>query len=327
MRNVLRAPVHHGPDDLTDPDYWAWVERNDPRYRPGRIVLDIDGRKVEMATPLRVWGASTLVLEGVAERTPTQIELNRHVRGETPLTSWMDGYEKAVVRLIATHYAGGSLGPVRTLHSAIALAPRGERAASTIMYWRYYSDSFFNYCLKTQVWGVTNTCLPVGGIEQLFGAATRKAARVRVMVPESDRFGALGFVTSTPRGERRRHEGSGLEMVWNPGAVLEERRYEMTDGAYVSKANINQNVRFAHHRGTRLVGDDELLRFDESRGDRLRADGAFADELAQVGFVPKRWSYYPSYDGSVYVYQRYPGAGNRPAALSERAAVAGAWRP
>ena len=308
---VQPAPTFHQPDGLTDPEYWDYVRRHDPRYHPSSIVLDVEGQKVELKTPLEIWGSSTLVLEGVADLTKTQIELDRHMRGEQPLTSWVDGHEKAAVRIIATHYAAGSLGPVRTMHTAIVLQPRKERAAGTIMYWRYYSDSIFNYLFKIQVWGVTNTYLPPGGLELIYGSSTRKIARVRVMLPHTDRFSATGYLTSTPKAEHAGHMGTGLELVWNPGIVLEERPYDMTDGAYVTKANINQNVRFSHHRGTRLTGPDTAFRFDPARGDRCTATGKYKEELDKIGFSPKQWIYYPFYDGSVYIYDRYPGATSR----------------
>ncbi|MCB1741767.1 MAG: hypothetical protein KDK91_15435 [Gammaproteobacteria bacterium] len=304
---VEPAPTFSDDGRLTNPQYWDWVARHDPRYHPDSIVLDVQGRKLRFKTPLEVWGASTLVLEGVADAVRTQAELNRHMRDERVRLVEHGGEMKASIRIIATHYAGGTLGPVRTLHSAIVLEPRDQREAFTIMYWRYYSDSIYNYLFKDQIWGVTNTWLPVGGVEHFFGDPSRKMARVAVMTGRGEQFGASDYLTNTPARERDEHRGAGLELCWDPGRILDVRPYEMTDGAYVSKANVNQNVRYSHHQGLQLVGEEGDMAFDPARGDRLVTHGAYQRELERVGFESLRWHFYPHYDGSVYIYRRYGG--------------------
>jgi hypothetical protein len=310
------------------PDLTGWLTaRHGDRMR--RITLK-SGASVPV--PLLFWEARALTLSGSGDPDAADAILTGQ-----GLRAARDTDGTAQVTIWAPDYAGTAVGPIRAVFATIQVEPRGDcprrhRGLAHYWWWWYYGNTPVNHEFKRDVWGIPNE---LGAIEQTYESDLkgvrllhegRVALRLELSLTRAGRprwfvggakFDDLDDLDRAP--SRLKALSDGAKEYWaklddwrQAGRKAGDRPREDPDTAPYRFVSVARRSGDNGENGVELFS--VLTQIDHDRRTHVYRPGKetpVGKALELIGFEPRTWRYYASYNGVVEIYDD-KGSGEPP---------------
>ncbi len=246
----------------------------------GQVMLKADwcAGTVVVPTPLRLWNARALILNGFANpeamaKVLAPRQLQRVNKNFAP-----DEHGRAWVQLYGSDYGGTTLGPFKTVFTLTQVKRAKGPDVPYFMWWKYWGTSLVNKAFKEQIWGIRPNHMAV--IDTAY-AGKRKGVRLM------------------ERGKE------ALRMVWNSARFLDvvEAPQHSVFRTVAPRPNDDGENEVEMDAVVLKPSDSNVafFPFDKGKGDELTTDlkSEIGRDLDEIEFEPVAWQCMLNYGGVV----------------------------
>jgi len=308
-------------------DKYKWFLEMYRDYR-GRATLK-SGAVVPI--PMFFWDARGLLLHGTADADVVDGQLL-----PSGLRAQRSTEDKAQVQIWAPDYGSTTVGPIKAVFTSIRVSarrtcPPSHKDLEHWWFWWYYGNSVVNQQFKREVWGILNNEL--GVIEHLFDAPTKTvrllekgqvALRLKFGRREGQRWQTVSSQAPTPVADHTQLDkalialsdtiAQGKTAPAKPSASPAAPVPGPAAFVTVSNRTNDDAENIVTLLGSRLYSTPDSIPFDKAHDEFYRNTAtAPGRQLDMIGFEPKSWDFYSSYNGCVELYDA-KGSGVKPAA-------------
>jgi len=234
---------------------------------------------ISVPTPLRLWNARALILNGFADpKAMAKILAPREIQQVNVEFAPVEK-GRAWVQLYGSDYGGTTLGPFKTVFTLtqVKRLPEGPDVPY-FMWWKYWGTYLVNKAFKEQIWGIHPNHMAV-----IDTAYAGKCKGVRLI----------------ERGKE------ALRMVWNSARFQDivEVPQHLVFRTVAPRANDDgENEVEMDAVSLKLSSSPGVFfPFDEGQGDALttNVESEIGRDLAEIGFEPVAWQCMLNYGGVV----------------------------
>jgi len=265
-------------DPLVPVDAGGDVLARNPVKGQVRLKADWCAGTIDVPTPLRLWNARALILNGFANpevmaKVLAPRELQRVNKNFEP-----DEHGRAWVQLYGSDYGGTTLGPFKTVFTLTQVKRLAGPDVPYFMWWKYWGTSLVNKAFKEQIWGINPNHMAV--IDTAY-AGKRKGVRLM------------------ERGKE------ALRMVWNSARFpdIVEVPQHLAFRTVAPRPNDNGENEVEMDAVALKLSNSKVafFPFDTAQEDELKTDpkSEIGKDLADIGFEPVAWQCMLNYGGVV----------------------------